>query len=110
MWAYFQREAMQVSIRELKASPARAISLIRPGEPVKITSHRKVVAELVLPVYRPVAKAAPSDEEIMQQLMDAGFIAQAATQPLVLGEPIAFPPGPNGQTMSELVIELRGPK
>jgi len=30
---------MQVSIRELKANPARAIAAIRPGAPVQITSR-----------------------------------------------------------------------
>lgn len=101
---------MQVSIRELKANPARAIAMTQGGQRVQITSHRKVVAELIEPKPVALPRLAVTDEEAMQRLMDAGFIAQAATQPLVLGEPIAFPPGPNGQTMSELVIELRGPK
>jgi len=101
---------MQVSIRELKANPARAIAAIRPGVPVQITSHRKVVAELVLPVSQPAPPKVLSDEEAMQRLIDAGYIAQLPTQPLRLPKPVVFPPGPNGQTMSELVIELRGPK
>ena len=101
---------MQVSIRELKANPTRAIALMRLGEPVQITSHRKVVAELVPPRHQPADKAELSDEEAMQRLLDAGFIAEAATQPFRLGKAIVFPPGPDGQTMSDLVIELRGPK
>ena len=40
---------MQVSIRELKANPAQAIAHMQRGEVVQITSHRKVVAELVAP-------------------------------------------------------------
>jgi hypothetical protein len=36
---------MQVSIRELKANPARAIALVQQGQCIQITSHRRVVAE-----------------------------------------------------------------
>ena len=39
----------QISIRELKANPARAIAMTQGGQRVQITSHRKVVAELVAP-------------------------------------------------------------
>lgn len=102
---------MQISIRELKANPARAIALARAGERVQITSHRKVVAELVEPgVTAARAPAALSDEEAMQRLLDSGLIAEPASQPLQLGKAITFKPGPGGQTMSDLVIELRGPR
>ena len=101
---------MQVSIRELHANPARAIAAIRPGVPVQITSHRKVVAELVLPVSQPTPPNVLSDEESTQRLIDAGYIAQLPTQPLRLPKPVVFPPGPNSQTMSDLVLELRCPK
>ncbi len=102
--------AMQVSIRELKANPARAISLLHQGECVQITSHRKVVAELVLPSSKPVNKAEMSDEEAMQSLFETGAMAQMPTQPMRLGKTIEFPPGPNGQTMSDLVLDMRGPR
>ncbi|MDP2366813.1 type II toxin-antitoxin system Phd/YefM family antitoxin [Rhodoferax sp.] len=101
---------MRVSIRELKANPTRAIALMRQGKQVQITSHRKVVAELVPPRQQATDKAEPSDDEAMQRLMDAGYIAEAATQPFRPGKAIVFPPGPDGQTMSDLVIELRGPR
>jgi len=101
---------MQVSIRELKANPARAIAAIRPGAPVQITSHRKVVAELVLPVSQPTPPKVLSDEQAMQRLIDAGYIAQLPTQPLRLPKPVVFSPSPDGQSMSDLVIKLRGPK
>lgn len=101
---------MQVSIRELKANPARAIAMIRQGQPVQITSHRKVVAELVLPALKPAARAALSDEEALQRLIDAGYIAQLATGPLRLPKPVLFEPSPDGKTMSDLVIELRAAK
>jgi antitoxin (DNA-binding transcriptional repressor) of toxin-antitoxin stability system len=101
---------MQVSIRELKANPARAIAMTHAGQRVQITSHRKVVAELVAPA--PTATALPemTDAQAMQRLLASGFVAQRATQPFKLGKAIVFPPGPNGQTMSDLVIELRGPR
>ena len=101
---------MQVSIRELKANPAHAIALTRQGERVQITSHRKVVAELVRPQTAEVKVAALSDEEAMQRLLASGFIVQPATQPMRLGKAIVFPPDPTGQTMSDLVLELRGPR
>lgn len=101
---------MQVSIRELKANPARAIALTRTGERVQITSHRKVVAELVSPRPVPTPKTALTDEEAMQRLMDSGFIAEPATQPFKLPKAVRFEPSPDGKTMSDLVIELRGPR
>lgn len=99
---------MQVSIRELKANPSKAIALMRRGEIVQITSHRKVVAELVAPKTTLQAKQTLTDEEAMQRLIDSGAVAQMPTKPMRLGELIAFPPGPNGQTMSELVLDMRG--
>ncbi len=101
---------MQVSIRELKANPAQAIARMRRGEVVQITSHRKVVAELVAPRAEASAKAEMTDEEAMQKLRDSGTVSIPASQPMRLGELIDFLPGPNGQTMSELVMEMRGPR
>ena len=99
---------MQVSIRELKANPAQAIAMMRRGEIVQITSHRKVVAELVAPKTTPPAKQTMTDEEAMQRLFDSGAVAQMPTKPMRLGELITFPPGLNGQTMSEMVLDMRG--
>lgn len=101
---------MEVSIRELKANPSRAIAMMQRGEKVHITSHRKVVAELVPPQNKAPANAVMSDEEAMQRLIDSGAVAQMATQPMRLGPSIVFLPGPNGQTMSDLVLEMRGPR
>lgn len=101
---------MQVSISEFKAKPSRLIAVMRQGEQVQITSHGKVVAELVPPTPVTTPKIKLTDEEAMQRLMDAGYIAEPATKPLKLGEAVIFPPGPNGQTMSDLVIEMRGPR
>ncbi|MBC7648406.1 MAG: hypothetical protein H7197_04725 [Vitreoscilla sp.] len=107
---YIEVTDMQVSIRELKANPAHAIALMRRGEIVQITSHRKVVAELVAPKATLPAKQTMTDEEAMQKLMDSGIVLQMPTKPMRLGELITFPPGPNGQTMSELVLDMRGPR
>ncbi|MHB8949376.1 MAG: type II toxin-antitoxin system Phd/YefM family antitoxin [Rhodoferax sp.] len=99
---------MQVSIRELKANPARAIALTRTGQRVQITSHRKVVAELVAPTGVAAPPLEMTDEEAMQRLLAGGFVAEPATQPFKLGKAIKFEPSPDGKTMSDLVIEMRG--
>lgn len=101
---------MQVSIRELKANPSHAIATAQRGERVQITSHRKVVAELVSPAAVGAQTSPLSDEEAMQRLLNSGMVAKPATQPMRLGKALVFPPGPQGQTMSDLVIELRGPR
>jgi len=101
---------MQVSIRELKANPARAIAMMHAGQRVQITSHRKVVAELVAPVPTATAQPEMTDEQAMQRLLASGFIAASATQPFKLPKSIMFEPSPDGKTMSDLVIELRGPR
>ena len=101
---------MQISICELKANPARAIALMRQGERVQITSNRKVVAELVPPDVAEAVKTPLSDEEGIQHLIDLGIIVQPATKPMRLGKAIVFAPGPVGQTLSDLMLELRGPR
>lgn len=101
---------MQVSIRELKANPARAIALMQQGERVQITSHRTVVAELVQPQPPSESATLMTDEEAMHKLLNSGLVAQPAVKPFKLGKAIAFPPAPDGKTMSDWVVELRGPK
>jgi len=99
---------MEISIRELKANPSRAIAQARSGERVTITSHRKVVAELVMP--RPEAPPRSADDLAMARLLASGLVSQAATKPFLLGKAITLSPAPDGQSMSDLVIELRGPR
>ena len=101
---------MQISIRELKANPSHAIAVMQSGERVQITAHRKVVAELVQPQATTAAPALMSDEEAIQKLLASGLIVQPATQPMRLGKAQVFPLGPKGQNMSDLVLELRGPR
>jgi antitoxin (DNA-binding transcriptional repressor) of toxin-antitoxin stability system len=100
---------MQVSIRELKANPARAIALMQQGERVQITSHRKVVAELVCPQNAPEA-AARGDEAALQALLASGLVAEPASKPFKLGAALPFAAGPDGRAMSDWIVELRGPK
>ena len=100
---------MQISIRELKANPAPAIALARHGQRVQITSHRKVVAELVAPTMMVEEKTVPeSDEEMMQRLLNTGLIAQPASQSFQLGQPVQFEPERDAKSMSDWVMELRG--
>lgn len=101
---------MKISIRELKANPAHAIALMQRGECVQITSHRKVVAELVPPQQRAAPLATMTDEEAMQKLLASGMIAQPATRPFKLPKPIPISAAPDGKTMSDWVIEMRGPQ
>lgn len=101
---------MEISIRELKANPARAIALTRSGQRVQITSHRKVVAELVAPTPVVLPKQQLTDEEAIRRLMASGFIDELPTRPFKLPKAVVFEPSPDGKTMSDLVIEMRGPR
>src|SRR3990167_6703283 len=102
--------AMEISIRELKANPAKAIAQVRQGQRVQITSHRKVVAELVMPRTEPAAAPPSEDDRAMARLRASGLVARPASKPFVLGPALVLSPGPDGQTMSDLVIALRGPR
>ncbi len=99
---------MQLSIRELKANPARAIELARKGELVEITSHRKVVAELIRPATK-LDRNEPSDEQALKRLIASGLVEPAA-KPLILGRAVRLAQTAMGQSMSDLVIEMRGPR
>lgn len=100
---------MQVSIRELKANPAHAIAQVQQGVRVQITSRRLVVAELVLPGGTSAPVGRLTDEEALKKLLASG-LAEPASKPLKLGRSAVFPPGPKGQTMSDLVVAQRAPK
>ncbi len=110
--------AMDISIRELKANPAVAIKRMQAGERVRITAHRKVVAELVAPAVGDRLQAAAAtgsvlaveDAAAIAQLMTSGLIAEPAAQPFRLPEPVTLPASPGGKTISDLVAEGRGPR
>ena len=109
---------MDISIRELKANPSRAIALMQQGTRVRITSHRKVVAELARPGTLPNTELEPeSEREIsaedaaaIARLMASGLVVEPATQPLRVPTPLRLSPSPDGKTLSDLVIEGRGPR
>ena len=109
---------MDISIRELKANPSRAIALMQQGTRVRITCHRKVVAELARPgtvhgtdtVSKPEREISAEDAAGIARLMASGWVSQPATQPFRLPVLITLPASPDGKTMSDLVIEGRGPR
>ena len=109
---------MDISIRELKANPSRAIALMQQGTRVRITSHRKVVAELARPGTLPNTEAEPEPEReisaedaaAIARLMASGLVVEPATQPLRVPTPLRLSPSPDGKTLSDLVIEGRGPR
>ncbi len=111
---------IDISIRELKARPAQAIAKAQSGMRVNITSHKKTVANLVAPIalpddaLEPRIKPAPikpmTPAEAVARMRAAGMLVTEATTPFTLPELFVLPPLPNGQTMSDLVIEMRGPR
>ena len=109
---------MDISIRELKANPSRAIALMQQGTRVRITSHRKVVAELARPgtlpntelELEPEREISAEDAAAIARLMASGLVVEPATQPLRVPTPLRLSPSPDGKTLSDLVIEGRGPR
>lgn len=99
---------MQVSIRELKANPAHAIELAQKGEVVEITSHLKVVAEIVRPSTTRGMNE-PNDAKALKRLIASG-LAEPALIPLKLGRAVKLSKASKGQSMSDLVSEMRGPR
>jgi antitoxin (DNA-binding transcriptional repressor) of toxin-antitoxin stability system len=95
-----------LSIRELKANPARAIELVQKGELVEITTHRKVVADLITPATQPNPKE-PNDEQALKRLIVSGLV-EPADKPLKLGRAVKLARHPNVTAMGELVIGMRG--
>ena len=124
---HMETQALQISIRELKARPAFAIARAREGVTVQITSHRKTVAQIVAADSSPdlapkvIAKrkspldSSPSNSqlttrEVLERLRAASVQVTEASHSLSLGKPVTFAPLPDGRTMSELVLDMRGPR
>lgn len=122
-----ETQALQISIRELKARPAFAIARARAGVKVQITSHRKTVAQIVAadasadaqPQATTKRKSARDSgqsasvvtaQEALERLRLAGVLVNEASQPLRLGTPVTLAPMPDGKTMSDLVLDMRGPR
>ena len=66
------------------------------------------VVSVVQPQHRGAPLATMTDEEAMQKLLASGLIAQPATRPFKLPKPIPISVAPDGKTMSDWVIEMRG--
>jgi antitoxin (DNA-binding transcriptional repressor) of toxin-antitoxin stability system len=115
-----QINQIDISIRELKARPAQAIAKAQSGMRVNITSHKKTVANLVAPIALPDDALEPrmktgstkalSAAEAVARMRAAGLVVTDATTPFTLPELFVLPPLPNGQTMSDWIIESRGPR
>lgn len=122
-----ETQSLQISIRELKAKPAYAIARARAGTTVQITSHRKTVAQIVaadpspdlVPKHVTKRRSAQNSgasnlgqttRELIERLGAAGVQVTEATNSLKLGKPILFAPLPKGKTMSDLVLDMRGPR
>lgn len=122
---HMETPTLQISIRELKARPAFAIARARAGATVQITSHRKTVAQIVAADSpsdaRPkvsakreslpdsgFSKSLMTTQKALQRLRLAGVQVAEASHPLGLGGPVALAPLPDGKTMSELVLDMRG--
>lgn len=120
-----ETQALQISIRELKARPAFAIARARAGATVQITSHRKTVAQIVAadspsdtrPKVSAKRKSLPDSgfskslmttQAALQRLRLAGVQVAQASHPLALGGPVTLAPLPDGKTMSELLLDMRG--
>jgi antitoxin (DNA-binding transcriptional repressor) of toxin-antitoxin stability system len=111
---------IDISIRELKARPAQAIAKAQSGMRVNITSHKKTVANLVAPIVlpadalepriKPAQKKLLTGEEAIQKMIAAGMSVTPASTLFSLPPLFKLAPLPNGQTMSDLVIEMRGPR
>ena len=113
-------EQIDISIRELKARPAQAIAKAQSGVRVNITSHKKTVANLVAPItlpddaleprIKPAAEAPMTPAEAVARMRSAGMVVTEATTPFTLPELFVLPPLPSGQSMSDWIIESRGPR
>ena len=111
---------IDISIRELKARPAQAIAHAQSGMRVNITSHKKTVANLVAPIVlpddafepriKPAKQPLLTASEAAQRMLNAGMSVTPASTPFTLPELFVLPPLPGGQSMSDWIIESRGPR
>ena len=86
---------MRVSIRELRAHLSRYLAQAQKGQPLDITSHRKVVARIV---GVPAAESAG-----VERLLASGSAQWIGGKPV--GAAILL--SPVGRSMSEMVLEGR---
>ncbi|MEQ1438916.1 type II toxin-antitoxin system prevent-host-death family antitoxin [Fontimonas sp. SYSU GA230001] len=96
-------DAKQVPIHELKARLSHYLAEARRGRPVEITSHRRVVARLV---GVPEATGTGSLDEAVARLIAEGKATWSGGKPK--GAALRLSPG--GPSLSDIVIEDRGPQ
>lgn len=87
---------LSVGIREFKARLSYYMNKVREGATLVITEHGKPVGRVV-----PVA---PSLEERMRELVEAGVVSWSGRK-LEPGEPVARTRGP--KTVADLLLEDR---
>jgi prevent-host-death family protein len=99
---------MNVSVREFKARLSRYIRAAHSGKDVVITSRGKAVARLT-PVGEETRSNSPSREELLRKLKTIPGIRIGTGERLSGSRnPIKIRSGE--KTMSEIVIEGRGPR
>jgi prevent-host-death family protein len=87
---------MLVSIKEFKAHFAQYIAQAQAGQPIELTSHRKIVARIIgVPEH---------SSKGMDNLLAAGVISWSGGKPE--GANVVLSGG--GKTLSDIVIEDRG--
>lgn len=87
---------MQVSMRELKSNLAKYVQQTRAGEPIEVTSHRKVVAR--------ISGVASADGSAASRLLAAGVATWEGGKP----GGAALELTPTGTRVSEMVLADRG--
>jgi len=87
---------MEVSMREFKSHLSQYLVQAQAGQPIELTSHRKVVARLI--------GVPPTDSTGVARLLAAGVASWQGGKPE--GAALALRAG--GQPMSALVLEDRG--
>jgi prevent-host-death family protein len=89
----------EIGVRELKATLAEVLRSVQSGEPVRVTRHGKVIAEIVPPRKQ-------TFEERLDELAAQGLVTRAKRKgPLPPFSPRVVLPGP--LTGSELIIAER---
>lgn len=99
---------MNVPVREFKSRMAKYLRAVRAGKDVVITSRGKAVARLT-PVSEETPSESPSREELIRKLKTIpGIRIGTGEKPKGSSDPIKIRPGE--KTMSDIVIEGRGPR
>lgn len=87
---------MQVSMRELKSHLAQYIKQARAGQPVEVTSHRRVVARL--------SGVPASDDSAVSRLLASGVAVWQGGKPA--GASLTL--GTKGTLVSQMALDDRG--